>query len=86
MLQASTQSYIAKNLEVKRNGTNFEFKFEHRTVNVAITEQLTADNVIRVVAQQAATRLFSNDCLGALLNLRMQGDSFDFTDSLRSNR
>lgn len=74
MLHANTRSYIAKNLEITRNGNSFQFKFEHRVANVPIDTRFNMSESLNKVALTAATQLFTQDCLGALLTLRLQGD------------
>ena len=77
MLNASTISHIAQNMSVTRSGTNLQFTFEHRTTNVPIETKYTLEEALNKAAITAAKQLFTQDCLGAILNLRMHGDDFN---------
>ena len=73
-MKASTQSYIAKHMEVKIVNNVFKFTFEHRDANVIMLSHIGLEAQIEHIAKEACLRLFTEDFLGAILNERLKGN------------
>lgn len=76
-MKASTQSYIAKHTEVKKMGEQLYIAFENRHALVNLDKRLPIEMRLQQAAQTAASRMFTEDMLGAILFLRFQGEILD---------
>ena len=77
MQHACTTSHIAKNLQIRGNGNNLVFEYENRSVNVALNPGLLLEQKLATAAAAATSQLFYRDVLGAILTMRLHGETFD---------
>lgn len=76
-MHACTTSHIAKNMTITRNGNTLTFIFENRRANIALKPGLMLEQRLADAANTAVTQLFYQDVLGAMLTMRLKGETFD---------